>query len=94
MDEIALAWSIKLLSAKKIEALYLFKPIKPDLSKEIHIDWDKINDRILALYRAARSEITLLPTDIVDPEVRLKVSSKFLLPFHLLLSLKVPSSLN
>lgn len=91
-DEIALARSINLLGAKKVEALLPFKPKKPDLSKEIHVDLAKIDDKILALYRAARSEITFLPSDIVDPEVRLKFSSQLPRQFHLFLSPRISFS--
>lgn len=94
MDEIALAQSINLLGPEKVEALLPFKPTKPDLSEEIHIDLARINDQILALYRAARSEINFLPSDVVDPEVRLRLSSELPPPFPPLLSPGIPPSRN
>ena len=69
-DEIALAQSVYLLGAKKVEELLPFRPRKPDLSKEIHIDLAKINNQILELYRASRTEINFLPSDIIDSEIR------------------------
>lgn len=94
VDEISLARSINLLGPKKVEALLPFKPIKPDLSKEIHIDLHKIDDKILALYRAARSEISFLPSDIVDLDVRLKVFSEFSPKFNLFFFPKIFPSEN
>jgi len=83
-DEIALAQSVYLLGPKKVEELLPFRPRKPDLSKEIHIDLAKINNQILELYRATRSEINFLPSDIIDPEIRkesLDCPEQFQAPF-------------
>lgn len=75
-DEIALAQAVYLLGPKKVEELLPFKPKKPDLSKEIHIDLAKINNQILGLYRASRSEINFLPSDIVDSEIRKETADR------------------
>jgi len=75
-DEIALAQAVYLLGPKKVEELLPFKPKKPDLSKEIHIDLAKINNQILGLYRASRSEINFLPSDIVDSVIRKETADR------------------
>ncbi|MCX7974954.1 MAG: penicillin acylase family protein [Candidatus Aminicenantes bacterium] len=76
-EEIAIAQSINYLGPKRVEVLLPLKPLKPDLSKEIHLDLSLIREDILSLYRAARSEINFLPSDIVDPEVRAKALLNF-----------------
>jgi len=75
-EEIALAQSVYLLGPKKVEELLPLKPKKPDLSKEIHIDLAKIKNQILELYRASRSEINFLPSDIVDSEIRKETANR------------------
>lgn len=75
-EEIAIARAIHLLGPEKVSELLPLKPKKPDLTKEVHLDFSRLTDDILALYRAARAEITFQAEDIVDPEVKMELPGK------------------
>lgn len=70
-EEIAIGRAIHLLGPEQVERLLPFKPKKPDLAKEVQLDFSVLSEDILGLYQAWRKEINFLAEDIVNPAVRI-----------------------
>lgn len=68
--EIAIAQSVKILGAARVQSLLNLHPENPSLITDEQIDLSKISREILELYNASRSRINFEPQDIVDKAFR------------------------